>query len=161
MDLGATVCRPGRPLCDTCPITSDCAALATGAPETYPRRTLKASRPHRHGVAYKLIVGGEIGLVQRPPRGLLGGMVGLPTSEWRAAPFSDEEALAGAPVGAAWRAIGVIEHVFTHFSLSLAVWEARAASKAADLLWTRVDQVAASLPSVFKKALRLNPPGSP
>ncbi|HEX7759598.1 MAG TPA: A/G-specific adenine glycosylase, partial [Caulobacteraceae bacterium] len=52
MDLGATVCRPKAPLCDRCPITTHCAGLATGTPEVYPRKTAKAERPHRHGVAY-------------------------------------------------------------------------------------------------------------
>src|SRR4051812_5142572 len=42
MDLGATVCRPKAPLCDRCPVAEHCAALTTGAPEAYPRRTAKA-----------------------------------------------------------------------------------------------------------------------
>src|SRR5690606_29362395 len=52
MDHGATVCRPKSPLCDRCPVPAHCAALATGAPETFPRRSAKAARPHRHGVAW-------------------------------------------------------------------------------------------------------------
>lgn len=35
MELGATVCKP-RPLCDLCPLSSACAALAAGDPEAYP-----------------------------------------------------------------------------------------------------------------------------
>jgi len=161
MDLGATVCRPRRPLCDACPIAADCRARAEGAPETYPRRTPKAERPHRHGVAYRLMCGREIGLVQRPPRGLLGGMAGLPTSAWRAAPFSAGEAVASAPAKADWISVGAIEHVFTHFSLSLAVYEAGVGSKSAGFLWTPIDQAAQTLPSLFKKALGLSPPDSP
>ena len=49
MDLGATVCRPGVPLCGRCPVSAFCAARAGGAPETYPRKTAKAARPRRHG----------------------------------------------------------------------------------------------------------------
>src|SRR3989344_4286727 len=29
MDLGATICRPGRPLCEACPLTVHCAAFAS------------------------------------------------------------------------------------------------------------------------------------
>ena len=42
MDLGATICRPKSPLCDRCPIAGACAGLATGAPESFPRKTASA-----------------------------------------------------------------------------------------------------------------------
>ena len=80
MDLGATVCRPKAPLCDLCPLAADCQALATGAPETYPRKTRKADRPHRHGTAFVATRGDRVGLVRRPDKGLLGGMLALPTT---------------------------------------------------------------------------------
>ena len=83
MDLGAMVCRPKAPLCDRCPLAPECLARAGGAPETYPRKTAKAERPHRYGVAYVLTRGDEVALVRRPPKGLLGGMLALPTSDWR------------------------------------------------------------------------------
>jgi A/G-specific adenine glycosylase len=151
MDLGATVCRPKQPLCDRCPVSAQCAGLATGAPETYPRRTAKALRPHRHGVAYVLTRGDEIALVRRPPKGLLGGMLGLPTSEWRAARWSDAEAFAAAPAKAAWRGVGEVEHGFTHFTLTLRLL--RAEGEAAGVVWTPRRGLDA-LPSVFLKAAR-------
>ncbi|MCW5760921.1 MAG: A/G-specific adenine glycosylase, partial [Phenylobacterium sp.] len=113
MDLGATVCRPKAPLCDRCPIAEHCAGLATGAPEAYPRKAAKAERPHRHGVAYVLTRGDQVALVRRPPQGLLGGMLALPTSAWRAARWTDAEALAAAPADAPWRGVGEVEHGFT------------------------------------------------
>jgi A/G-specific adenine glycosylase len=154
MDLGATVCKPKSPLCDRCPISEWCAAYAGGAPETYPRKTRKADRPRRFGVAYVLTRGEEVALVRRPPKGLLGGMLGLPTSDWRAAPFSDVEAIDAAPVAGAWRDLGAVEHVFTHFSLTLRVFAAEGANvKAAggDFVWTPRERLGA-LPSVFLKA---------
>jgi A/G-specific adenine glycosylase len=36
MDLGATVCRPGQPLCDVCPVRRWCAAAQTGQQLTLP-----------------------------------------------------------------------------------------------------------------------------
>ncbi|HEX3365812.1 A/G-specific adenine glycosylase [Phenylobacterium sp.] len=151
MDLGATICRPKAPLCDRCPVAEHCAALKSGAPETYPRRTAKAERPHRHGVAYVLTRGDEVALVRRPPRGLLGGMLALPTSDWRTARWSDAEARAGAPAQAAWRGVGEVEHGFTHFTLTLTLL--RAEGEADGVIWTPRRDLDA-LPSVFLKAAR-------
>jgi len=151
MDLGATVCKPKAPLCDLCPVAEFCAALATGAPEGFPRKVAKAERPHRHGAAYVLTRGDDIALVRRPPKGLLGGMLALPTTEWRARRFTEPEVLAAAPADGDWRAVGEIEHVFTHFSLTLQVW--RAEGVAGDMVWTPRGGLDV-LPSVFLKAAR-------
>jgi A/G-specific adenine glycosylase len=145
MDLGATVCRPGRPLCEQCPLTSWCAGFRSGEPERWPLKTRKAARPHRTGTAWVLRDDrGRVALVRRPDRGLLGGMTGLPTSDWAGA----GEALP--PVAGEWRDAGAVEHVFTHFSLTLAV---RTATGAGDFLWTDPDEALRSLPTVFRKAL--------
>ena len=154
MDLGATVCRPKGPLCDRCPISAWCEGLKTGAPETYPRKLKKAERPHRFGVAYVLTRGEATALVRRPPKGLLGGMLGLPTSDWRSLPWTDVEAAEAAPIHVSWHDLGAVEHVFTHFSLTLRVLAAEApAGFAAEVVWTPREGLGA-LPSVFLKAAR-------
>jgi A/G-specific adenine glycosylase len=151
MDLGATICRPKAPLCDRCPLSQTCAALAEGEPGGYPRKTAKAERPHRQGVAFVLTRGDRVGLVRRPDKGLLGGMLALPSGDWAARP----DGLKAAPAPADWRPVGQIEHVFTHFSLSLQVMRAEAGPGAgADLIWVSIDEASRSLPSVFLKALR-------
>jgi A/G-specific adenine glycosylase len=145
MDLGATVCRPKSPACLVCPLRDWCAGFATGAPETYPRRTKRADRPHRLGFAWVIRDGrGRVGLVQRPDKGLLGGMLGLPTSDWSAAPADTP------PVEADWIDAGAVEHVFTHFSLTLSV---RVAQGEGDFVWTDEATALKSLPTVFAKAL--------
>ena len=151
MDLGATICRPKSPLCDRCPVAAHCAARASGAPDSYPRRTAKAARPHRHGVAYVLTRGDEVALVRRPPKGLLGGMLALPTSDWRDGRWSDTEALDAAPARAAWQSAGEVEHGFTHFTLTLQIL--RAEGEAADVIWSPLRDLD-GLPSVFLKAAR-------
>ena len=88
---------------------------------------------------------GRVALVRRPDNGLLGGMTGLPTSEW-----SVSQADAEPPTVADWREAGAIEHVFTHFSLTLTV---RVAAGGGDFLWTDPDDALSSLPTVFRKAL--------
>ena len=155
MDLGSLVCRPKAPLCDRCPLAKDCLARAGGAPETYPRRARKADRPRRHGAAFLLVRAGKVALVRRPPKGLLGGMLGLPTTDWRAKAWARAEALAEAPAPAAWRRLGEIEHTFTHFALTLEVYRANAETMDPDLVWLPIDRALAEIPSVFGKGLRL------
>lgn len=146
MDLGSGVCRPRSPLCDQCPLAFGCEALKTGTPERYPLKTKKGERPHRRGHAYVLTDGaGRVALVRRPDKGLLGGMAGLPTSDWSATPAF------APPIDADWRAAGSIEHVFTHFSLTLEVHVGE--GQGGDFLWTREDEAAKVLPTVFRKAL--------
>jgi A/G-specific adenine glycosylase len=148
MDLGATVCTPKSPRCLVCPLIDDCAAYASGAPQTYPRKAAKAERPHRHGQVFVQRRSDEVALVRRPPRGLLGGMLALPTSDWSAQ-------MPLVPPG--WRDTGAVEHVFTHFSLTLRVLLAREAEAPHQsdqpLIWMAVDAARAALPTVFRKAL--------
>ncbi|HEX6865689.1 MAG TPA: NUDIX domain-containing protein, partial [Caulobacteraceae bacterium] len=149
MDHGATVCRPKAPLCDRCPVSKWCDAFKAGTPDRYPVKRAKADRPRRYGVAYVLTRGGEVALVRRPPKGLLGGMLALPTSDWGASALSKKEALAAAPAKADWREAGEVEHVFTHFALTLTVLKAE--GEAEDVIWSRELD---ALPSVFLKAAR-------
>ncbi|WP_269516106.1 A/G-specific adenine glycosylase [Brevundimonas subvibrioides] len=146
MDLGSTICRPKSPLCLMCPISGYCAARSEGQPDRYPVKAAKAARPHRQGIAWVLRDGqGRVALVRRPDKGLLGGMVGLPTSDW-----TEGEPDATPPVAADWADAGTIEHVFTHFSLTLAV---RVGQGEGDFLWTDEREASAALPTVFSKAL--------
>lgn len=146
MDLGSGVCRPKSPSCELCPLAFGCEGLKTGEPARYPLKTRKAERPHRLGHAFVLRdAAGRVGLVRRPDKGLLGGMVGLPTSDWSAAPAFNP------PVAADWTEAGAVEHVFTHFSLTLTVHIG--AGSGGDFLWAEADQALASLPTVFRKAL--------
>ena len=151
MDLGAVICRPKAPLCERCPLAPACRARAAGAPETFPRKAPKIERPHRFGVAYVLTRGSEVALVRRPPKGLLGGMLALPTSDWRGERWSEAEALAAAPAEALWRGVGEVGHVFTHFSLTLQLL--RAEGEAEGVIWSPRRDLDA-LPSVFLKAAR-------
>jgi A/G-specific adenine glycosylase len=100
-------------------------------------------------VAYLLTRGDQVALVRRPPKGLLGGMLALPTSDWRADRWSDAEAEAAAPTTADWRGAGEVEHGFTHFTLTLRLL--RAEGDAKDLIWSPRRDLD-GLPSVFLKA---------
>ena len=50
MELGATLCTPRNPTCQTCPVANVCRGLARGTPERYPLRKSKHSgAPPRRG----------------------------------------------------------------------------------------------------------------
>ncbi|MET0182722.1 MAG: A/G-specific adenine glycosylase [Caulobacterales bacterium] len=157
MDLGATICTPAAPKCLLCPWSEACAGNASGAPETYPRRLPKNARPERRGAVFILERDGAVLVVRREDKGLLGGMSGLPTTEWRSAPLSSDEAVAHAPAKGKWKAIGAVRHVFTHFGLTLDVYALITKSKSnATGEWIARDALdRAGLPRVFGKAIEL------
>ncbi|MFT3809386.1 MAG: NUDIX domain-containing protein [Micropepsaceae bacterium] len=81
---------------------------------------------------------------------MLGGMLELPSSPWGPAPA---EPLSYAPQKAAWkRAAQPVEHVFTHFRLTLDVYAARVPSEQAEGIWLPLGELeTAGLPSVMRK----------
>jgi A/G-specific adenine glycosylase len=50
--------------------------------------------------------------------------------------------------------MGEVEHVFTHFSLTLTVLRAEVSGDVAGATWTPASRAGEGLPSVFLKALR-------
>ena len=151
MDLGATVCTPTKPNCLICPVSNYCLAKAEGEPERYPIKPPKKAKPIRRGAAYVAVHKGEVLLQRRPDKGLLGGMLGLPTSDWVEGERSDP----APPFKASWEEIGGVRHVFTHFDLRLTVQRVDLPRRPkADGIWVPLDEVE-GLPSVFSKAFRL------
>lgn len=55
MDLGASVCLPRNPLCETCPISDECVANKLGIQRELPHKKPKPDVPH-HTVAGKSVV---------------------------------------------------------------------------------------------------------
>ncbi|MEL6476989.1 MAG: A/G-specific adenine glycosylase [Pseudomonadota bacterium] len=148
MDLGATICTPRRPACGICPWIDGCAGRIAGIAETLPRKAPKKAKPIRLGWAYAAFAGGSVATVQRPPSGLLGGMLALPSSDWGAQLYDPEP-----PFEAKWRPIGEVRHTFTHFHLRLSVLRADLPRLAADC--HPVEGALAAMPTVFAKALKL------
>jgi A/G-specific adenine glycosylase len=123
MDLGATICTPQKPKCILCPWREACRARALGIAESLPARARKGPKPLKRGVAFwALSAEGAVLLRRRPEKGLLGGMMEVPSTLWREAPWTVEEARCAAPVRAKWRLVpGLVRHGFTHFDLELTV----------------------------------------
>ena len=155
-DLGATVCTPAAPGCALCPWMVGCAGRRAGIAAELPRRSPKPERPLRHGVHFWLEdAAGNVLLRRRPESGLLGGMAELPGTDWRAAPWG-AEALALAPMPAAWRQAGQVRHGFTHFALTIDLFAARVETVVAEGFLHPVGELhEAALPSVMWKCVAM------
>ena len=173
MDLGATVCTPTQPKCLLCPWRPDCAAHSAGDPAAFPVKAAKRPKPVRRGVAFWIEGDGAVLLRRRPDRGLLGGMLEVPSSQWReqgpqtlGKPDQGDawrpdwpSALAEAPLAAAFDPLPhSVRHTFTHFHLELAVARASIAGQPplpdAALWWPLETLDAAGLPTVMRKVAR-------
>lgn len=158
MDLGATVCTPRGPKCLLCPWKGNCAGRDEA--EGLPRRAPKPERPTRRGVAFWIVrPDGSAMLRRRPEKGLLGGMIEVPSTEWREGSLpSFAEARKAAPLPALdWRELpAVVTHTFTHFRLELRVVAGHVGRKAGpEFLWRHPDEFGGlALPTVMKKVVR-------
>jgi A/G-specific adenine glycosylase len=153
MDLGAVICTPRRPRCILCPWRGDCAAAGLGIAESLPAQTEKPERPLRHGAAFWLVRGdGAVLLRRRPERGLLGGMIELPGTPWRAAPWSIAEAVGEAPAPTQWTQLpGIVQHGFTHFRLDMTLFAGATADRTPGIWAKPSDFKDYALPTLTKK----------
>ena len=158
-DLGATICTPKRPACALCPWREGCAGRLGGIAETLPRKSPKAERPTRYGMHFLMRdPAGHILVRRRPATGLLGGMLEIPGTPWRAAPWTPAEALPHAPVpGLRWDALpGQAEHGFTHFELRMVLLAAAHAGDPPEgCAWMAPDAALAAMPTAMRRLLAL------
>ena len=157
MDLGATICTPKSPVCSLCPLNDGCLGYAGGDLARLPLRMPKQNQPKRHGYVYWVTnKNGDVLLHKRPDKGLLGGMYGLPTSDWPDVECVPEHL----DILEAHKAYGEhITHVFTHFYLKLdlcvaSVLDAACVSKSYEWFDFK-DLENLGMPTVFQKAVRI------
>ena len=141
MDLGSSICTPRAPKCLICPLKKHCTATD---PEAYPRKSPKAAKPARSGIAIWFENDGHVWLVRRPDKGLLGGMRALPGGGWD-----------GTDCPETGHFLGTVTHGFTHFNLTLQVHKSSCALQPGGEWWP-VDRIGeAGLPTIFAKAAKL------
>ncbi|GFE66245.1 A/G-specific adenine glycosylase [Litoreibacter roseus] len=150
MDLGATICTPKRPACGICPWMTGCKARDLGIAADLPRKLAKAAKPTRKGVVYVARRSDGAWLLERrPDKGLLGGMLGWPGSDWSDAPT------ASAPISADWTTLDAeVRHTFTHFHLILTIqtaWVAVEENPSNGQYIPHRDFRPTDLPTVFRK----------
>ena len=169
MELGATVCTPRKPACDTCPLGLECAARRTADPEAFPAPRKRTAVREVQALGGALERGGSrpaILLLRRPSRGLLGGLWELPSIEGGQpadllAEVRERTGL-GVRVGLP---LGSLEHGFTHRSLTLQLVRLElepgqsSRLRAEDARWcTAADLESLPLSRLTRKALALARP---
>ena len=119
MDLGATICTPRNPACGLCPWRDACQGRLNGTAAELPKKAPRKPKPIRHGTVYiARRIDGAFLLERRPDKGLLGGMLGWPGSDWT----EDETPPHTPPIRAEWKTLPAeARHTFTHFHLRLTV----------------------------------------
>ena len=120
MDLGATVCVRRKPLCSCCPLSEECIARRTGRQHELPAP--RAGRGRRRQRRVFMVVAlrddGSVFLERRPESGVWGGLWCLPEfSTATAASAFVHGSLGKAAIEP--RALGQLEHAFTHFDLAI------------------------------------------
>lgn len=156
MDLGATICTPRTPNCKICPWTDHCEGRALGIAESLPQKAPKAKIPTRRGIAFWVERDdGHILLRQRPQKGLLGGMMEIPSTPWEAKLPREIVPLFKAD----WIKLKApVEHTFTHFHLLLNIWKTETADKSlpegGNYRWVHKNElVHEALPSLMRKVV--------
>jgi A/G-specific adenine glycosylase len=165
MDLGATVCTRGKPLCHACPFSPRCLALQQDRIAELPVRKPKKAIPEKSTVMLVVAHKGQVLLEQRPAHGIWGGLLSLPEMT---APEEPSGKLPSAAVQRAIAPYGEIaeceqlapfSHTFTHFKLHIAplrISLARRFEMAAEqgAVWYETGRLAdAPLPAPVKKLL--------
>ena len=122
MDIGALICLPKQPRCDMCPLARQCAGRREGTADTIPIKPVKKAKPVRQGVACILRnKTGDVLMLTRPQRGLLGGMLSFPSAGWDKSPLGLPHIDGLDPIN--WQDTKIIiRHVFTHFTAEMKVY---------------------------------------
>ncbi|MBI5938777.1 MAG: A/G-specific adenine glycosylase [Betaproteobacteria bacterium] len=157
MDLGATLCRRGRPDCVRCPFADECVANRQGRQAELPAARPRKALPERHTTMLLFVHAGEILLEKRPPTGIWGGLWSLPECSAEADPAAcarrfgfETRPLAALPK---------LTHTFTHFRLHIQPQPLSVARRPARLnepgrLWLPLaDAGEAALPTPVRKLI--------
>jgi A/G-specific adenine glycosylase len=160
MDLGAMICLQKAPRCSLCPWQQECKAFQEGDPEKYPLRAPKNAKPIRYGIAFILINAKKKILIRkRQEGGLLAGLYGVPTTQWRLShdQVTQEAAKALAEVPDSIYK-GQVKHTFTHFHLKMDVYVLRSQSlqKKRGGIWVKLEELNQfALSTLMKKVITM------
>jgi len=157
MELGALVCMPRTPRCLLCPLVDLCQAARHGTQFERPVRTPRRRTPHYQvaaAVIWEDAPGqGRLLVAQRPQDGMLGGLWEFPGGKQEAQDADlpaalrreiQEELGMAIAVGAP---ITTVQHVYTHFSITLHAFHAQIVEGAPsaigcdDWRWTTLDRL--------------------
>ena len=119
MDLGATVCTPGTPDCDRCPVRQYCTAYEDGDADMLPVKSVKKAPREEQYAVLLITCKNRILMVQRKEN-LLKNMCLFPMTE----AGNEKSFLSHLPKGrhTAPRYLGDGKHVFTHLIWQMKIY---------------------------------------
>ena len=127
MELGALLCTPRTPQCNTCPVSQFCKGFLSGKVARYPRRVKAKKVPTYHIAAGIVRKNGKILITRRKLDGLLGGLWEFPggkLKECEDAPSAcirelREETGITAQIDSH---LTTIHHAYTHFKIQMDIF---------------------------------------
>ncbi|WP_135080276.1 A/G-specific adenine glycosylase [Terasakiella sp. SH-1] len=158
MDLGATVCSPKKAACAICPWMGGCEARLKAEPTDYPKKEPKKPKPTRQAYIFWITrKDGAVLLRKRPEKGLLGGLMEFPSTDWVERAIDKQEAQRQSPAPALLKELsGCVRHTFTHFHLELTVLKGQvSANPPINGVWVKPEQFKDyALPTAMKKVAK-------
>lgn len=135
MDIGALICTPKEPRCESCPLEVSCQGK--NSPQSYPKALKKAKVPLKRRYALVYEYEGKWGLFQRKEK-LLKGLWGF---------FQTDKK----PEKAEYR--GLVKHTYSHFRLELEILHLLGKNEAVDGYFTPKEMGNLALSTVDKKII--------
>jgi A/G-specific adenine glycosylase len=153
MELGATVCTPSNPICQSCPVSSGCAAFSSARTDQIPYKSPAKKIPH-HEIAIGMIVNsrGELLIALRSENAMLGGLWEFPGGK-----REKGESLETAVERELREELGVdvrvfekfhkLKHAYSHFKITLHAYWCRiengspAAISGREIRWVSLDDI--------------------
>lgn len=126
MELGATICTPRNPRCESCPLRDLCVARRTGRQDEIPKpKRVAARRVIQHASVIIADSRGRVLVEQRPNHGLWASMWQAPTLEREnSEPITATEVagLVSIPRAASIRLVRQFRHATSHRQIEATVW---------------------------------------
>ena len=154
IELGALVCTPRKPACETCPLADRCQAFAQGLQQTIPVRRPRRVPPHRDVTAAVIWNGEKVLISQRMADSMLGGLWEFPGGKCEAGETHQvclqreilEELAVHIDVG---EHLISFDHAYSHLHITLHAFHCRPldgppqAIEVADWQWVAPDELSA------------------
>ncbi len=146
MELGATVCKPIRPLCISCPIKQECVAFQTNRVSDFPSAKVRPATVKYEEEILIPIFGNEIGILSRHDLTWWKGMSLLPLTS----------TLSHILDGLWTEALGEIQYTVTRHKITAKVSYFRFDVRPEGLSWVHRDHIEeVPMPAPHRKAIRM------
>jgi len=130
MELGATICLPGEPLCGRCPVRSRCEAFRTNRIDEFPQPPQRARPQQRRFFAYVVRHEDKVLVRRRPASAINANLWEFPNFEHiRNQPSSKPVELLSLKM----RSFGTIKHTITNNRITLRAFTTSVNGQAAHL----------------------------